>query len=158
MVTTSRKFARIIRSRAATSPFLIFPASSISCSEVKRGSRPISFRYLSSPLSRSFMIRTYSTERMRCHCASVGFCGATYELVAATSLEIASTLLNCALLPALCQSPRRRRLTHAHGENDAEAHFAAVHLFVGFGHAAERIFLDHRVHASQRTEFQCVLR
>jgi len=33
-----------------------------------------------------------------------------------------------------------------------------VHLFVGFRYAAERIFLDHRVHAGQRTEFQCVLR
>ena len=33
-----------------------------------------------------------------------------------------------------------------------------VHLFVGFRHAAVRIILDHRVHAGQRTEFQCVLR
>src|SRR5438128_10674979 len=144
MVTTSRKFARIIRSRAATSPFLIFPASSISCSGVKRGIRPISFRYLSSPVSRSFMAGGYSTERMRCHCASVGFCDATYELVAATSLEIGSTLLNC---QRYVNYPGGD-VSHAHGENDAEAHFAAAHLFVGFGHAAERIFLDHRVHAS----------
>ena len=48
--------------------------------------------------------------------------------------------------------------SRAHGEDNAEAHLAAVHLFVGFRHAAERIFLDHRVHAGQRTEFQCVLR
>ena len=41
----------------------------------------------------------------------------------------------------------------AHGENSAEPHFAAVHLFVGFGHAAQRKFLNHRVHARQRTEF-----
>jgi hypothetical protein len=33
-----------------------------------------------------------------------------------------------------------------------------VHLFVGFRDAAERIFLDHRVHAGQRAEFQSVLR
>jgi hypothetical protein len=31
--------------------------------------------------------------------------------------------------------------------------FTAVHLLVGFGHAAQRKFLNHRVHASQRTEF-----
>ena len=41
----------------------------------------------------------------------------------------------------------------AHGENSAEPHFAAVHLLVGFGHAAQRKFLNHRVHASQRTKF-----
>jgi len=35
-VTTSRKFALIIRSRAAASPFLIFPASSISSCGVKK--------------------------------------------------------------------------------------------------------------------------
>ena len=33
-----------------------------------------------------------------------------------------------------------------------------MHLFVGFRHAAERIFLDHRVHAGQRTEFHYVPR
>src|SRR5881275_1032094 len=48
--------------------------------------------------------------------------------------------------------------SHAHGEDDAEPHLAAVHLFVGFRHTAERIFLDHRMHAGQRTEFQGVLR
>src|SRR5437762_2256627 len=52
----------------------------------------------------------------------------------------------------------RNDMSHAHGEDDAEPHLAAVHLFVGFRHAAERIFLDHRVHAGQRAEFQGVLR
>jgi hypothetical protein len=35
-----------------------------------------------------------------------------------------------------------------HGEDNAEAHFAAVHLSVSFRHTAERIFLDHRVRVS----------
>src|SRR6266480_685981 len=61
MVTTSRKFELIIRSRAAASPFLIFAASSISCSSVKSGIRPISRRYLLSPVSVSFMIRNVFT-------------------------------------------------------------------------------------------------
>src|SRR5437879_21743 len=46
----------------------------------------------------------------------------------------------------------------AHREDDAEADLAAVHLFVGFGRATERKFLDHWVDAGQRAEFQCVLR
>src|SRR3954470_18855584 len=52
----------------------------------------------------------------------------------------------------------RDDMSHAHGEDDAESHLAAVHLLIGFRHAAERIFLDHRVHAGQCTEFQRVLR
>src|SRR4051794_6337141 len=52
----------------------------------------------------------------------------------------------------------RDNMSPAHGENDAEPHLAAVHLFVGFRHAVERIFLDHRVHSGQRAEFQGVLR
>ena len=48
-------------------------------------------------------------------------------------------------------------LSYSHREDNAETHFAAVHLFVGFRHAAQRIFLDHRMHAGQRAEFQRVL-
>ena len=43
-------------------------------------------------------------------------------------------------------------------EDDAEPHFSAVHLFVTLCHPIERILLDHRMHAAQRTEFQRVLR
>ncbi len=46
----------------------------------------------------------------------------------------------------------------SHGQDRTETRFAAVHLFVGFRDAVERIFLNHRVHAAQRAEFQCVLR
>jgi hypothetical protein len=88
MVTTSRKFALIIRSRAAASPFLIFPASSISSCGVKRGNCPISCKYLFNPKSVSFMAGTYSPRQAGRYCASVGFLGATLELVPATSLEI----------------------------------------------------------------------
>src|SRR3954467_13206076 len=52
----------------------------------------------------------------------------------------------------------RDDMSHAHGEDDAESYLAAVHLFVRVRHATERIFLDHRVHAGQRAEFQGVLR
>src|SRR6266576_1900754 len=88
MVTTSRRFALIIRSRAAVSPFLIFFASSISCCGVKRENCPISCKYLFNPKSLSFMTGTYSPEQTDRYCASVGFFGATKELVSATSLEI----------------------------------------------------------------------
>src|SRR5919197_4197393 len=44
------------------------------------------------------------------------------------------------------------------GEHDAEPHPAAVHLFIGFRHPAQRIFFDHRVHTGQCTEFHGVLR
>src|SRR6266404_735219 len=88
MVTTSRKFALIIRSRTAASPFLIFAACSISCCGVKRGIRPISRRYLFNPVSLSFMIRTYSLERTQGYCARVGIFGAPNELVVAIPLEM----------------------------------------------------------------------
>ena len=35
-------------------------------------------------------------------------------------------------------------VSRAHSEDNSEAHLGAVHLFLGFRHAAERIFLDHR--------------
>src|SRR5262249_9486616 len=44
------------------------------------------------------------------------------------------------------------------GENDAELHPAAVHLFVGFRHSAQRIFLNHWVHGAQQAECQRILR
>ena len=43
-------------------------------------------------------------------------------------------------------------------EDDAKPHFAAVHLFVSFGDAIERILFDHRMHTAQQTKFQGVLR
>ena len=88
MVTTSRKFELIIRSRASASPFLIFPASSTSCCGVKRGIRPISRRYLFSPVSLLFMTGTYSTERIRRYCARVGFSNNTREVIGAPPFEI----------------------------------------------------------------------
>src|SRR5580704_7008410 len=88
MVTTSRKFALIIRSRAAASPFLIFFASSISCRGVKRGNCPISRKYLVSPKSLSFMSRSYSMERFRRYSASVGFSNTAREVLRALSFEI----------------------------------------------------------------------
>src|SRR5438552_469790 len=69
MVTTSRKFELIIRSRASASPFFIFAASSISSSSVKSGIRPISRRYLLGPVSLSFMTRTYSLDLMHLYFA-----------------------------------------------------------------------------------------
>src|SRR4051812_478868 len=48
----------------------------------------------------------------------------------------------------------RDDMSHAHGEDDTEPHLAAVHLLIGLRHPAERIFLDHRVDAGQRAEFQ----
>jgi hypothetical protein len=54
-----------------------------------------------------------------------------------------------------CSGSERFR---SHRQDRTEARFAAVHLFVGFLDAVERIFLNHRVHAAQRAEFQCVLR
>src|SRR5262249_40584736 len=45
----------------------------------------------------------------------------------------------------------------AHHENDAEAHFTAVHLFPCFCDAGKRIFLDHRTYAGQYAELQGVL-
>ena len=57
--------------------------------------------------------------------------------------------------------PERKRnrpfLPRAHREDDAEARFAAVHLFVGFCNSAQRVVLNHRVHAAQRAEFEDVL-
>src|SRR6266480_2271503 len=88
MVTTSRRFALIIRSRAAVSPFLIFFASSISCCGVKRENCAISCKYLFNPKSLSFITANYSLQQADRYCASVGFFGATQELLAATSLEI----------------------------------------------------------------------
>src|SRR6266480_3349916 len=88
MVTTNRKFELIIRSRASASPFLIFPASSTSCCGVKRGIRPISRRYLFSPVSLLFMTGTYSTERIRRYCARVGFSNNTREVIGAPPFEI----------------------------------------------------------------------
>src|SRR6266513_2881173 len=58
MVTTSRRFALIIRSRAAASPFWIRRASSISWSGDRRGICPISSKYLLSTASLSFMPAT----------------------------------------------------------------------------------------------------
>ena len=49
--------------------------------------------------------------------------------------------------------PPDEEALYTHGENSAEPDFAAVHLLVGLGHTAQRKFLNHRVHASQRTEF-----
>src|SRR3981189_3061912 len=101
MVTTSRRFALIIRSRAAASPFLIFPASSISCCGVKRENCPISCKYLFNPESLSFMTGTYSPEQTDRYCASVGFVGGAEELVRGTSLEVK----DC----ALAKTSRQRR-------------------------------------------------
>ena len=42
-------------------------------------------------------------------------------------------------------------------EDDAEPHLATVHLLVCFRHAIERVFLDHRIHVVQNTEFYRVL-
>src|SRR5437016_9647317 len=55
MVTTSRRFALIVRSRAAASRSRIRRASSISWSGDKRGIRPISSKYLFSTALLSFM-------------------------------------------------------------------------------------------------------
>jgi transposase len=44
------------------------------------------------------------------------------------------------------------------GEHDAEPHPAAVHLFIGFRHPAQRIWLNHRVHSAQHAECQRLLR
>src|SRR5436190_17172936 len=93
MVTTNRRLALIIRSRAAAFPFLTFPASSTSCCGLKRGNCPISCKYLFNPRSLSFMNGTYSPEQTDRYCASVGFFGATQELVAAISLEIKDCVL-----------------------------------------------------------------
>jgi hypothetical protein len=48
--------------------------------------------------------------------------------------------------PVLVRS--RPKDLSVHGEDKAEALFAAVHLSVRFRHTAERIFLDHRVRVS----------
>src|SRR5262249_9296971 len=45
-----------------------------------------------------------------------------------------------------------------HRQDHAKSNPAAVHLLVSFGYTRERIFLDHRMDAAQRAEFQCVLR
>src|SRR6266496_6474792 len=58
MVTTSRRFALIIRSRAAASPFWIRRPSSVSSSGDKRGIRPISSKYLLSTGLVSFIPQT----------------------------------------------------------------------------------------------------
>src|SRR6266550_7321336 len=85
MVTTSRRFALIIRSRAAASPFLIFRASSISCCRVKRGMDPISRRYLLSTVSLSFIDVSYVRVGGRGYCERVGFADATRGVIAAPS-------------------------------------------------------------------------
>jgi hypothetical protein len=35
-----------------------------------------------------------------------------------------------------------------HHQNNAKAHFAAVHPFIGVGYAAKRKFLDHGMHVA----------
>ena len=45
-----------------------------------------------------------------------------------------------------------------HGQNDAEPHSSAVHLFVAFGHLIKWILLNHRMNTAERAEFQGVLR
>jgi hypothetical protein len=110
MVTTSRKFERIICSRAGASPFLIFAASSISSSGVKRGIRPISRRYLFNPLSLPFMTGMYLLEWTCRYCARVGFCGATYELMLVPSFERGDLFL--AELESCASSNRNERFFH----------------------------------------------
>ena len=52
------------------------------------------------------------------------------------------SLLVAAASPVCCRSV-------VHCEDDAETHFAAVHLRVGFGYTAERKFLDHGMDIAQ---------
>src|SRR5438552_16656636 len=52
----------------------------------------------------------------------------------------------------------RWRASTSKSKNHAKPHLAAVHLFVSLCHLIERILLDHRVDAAQRTKFQGVLR
>jgi hypothetical protein len=62
----------------------------------------------------------------------------------------------CTLMHATTETTRYDT-SPTEGEDDAEPHPAAVHLFVGFRHAIKRIFFDHRVHAGQCTECHRVL-
>jgi hypothetical protein len=54
-------------------------------------------------------------------------------------------------------TPRYGDVSDTHGEDRAEARFAAMHLFVGFRNLGQRVFFNHRVHAAQQAEFQRVL-
>src|SRR5690242_9009871 len=68
--------------------------------------------------------------------------------------DIIELIVNKMKYSPLSSHLRRSR----HREHDAEAGFAAHHAGIGLRRLLERKHLDHRMHAGQGAELQCVLR